>query len=233
MVDLEKLKAEQDKLAGKVITHDMFDIKDIHTIAGVDQAYTSDGRIISAIVVLDFKTKKEIESTHAIKDIKFAYIPGFLSYREAPPIVEAYNMLKATPDIVMVDGNGILHPRRFGIASHLGILLDKITIGVAKNLLAGDTDENRVIIDKEVRGFRLMTKEHANPIFISPGHRIGLKTAVDISRNFIISPHKLPEPIHLAHKLANKIKKEIRISSGVSLDNGSSSSASEKEPESE
>jgi deoxyribonuclease V len=209
MADLEKLKAEQEKLAKKVIAHDAFEEDDIRTVAGIDQAYTSDNRIISAIVVLDFRTLKQVEAAHAVARISFPYIPGFLSYRELPSMMEAYTSLENRPDMIMVDGNGILHPRRIGLASHLGVLLDTVTIGVAKNLLLGDVKDNRIIIDKEVRGYSLVTKEHANPIYVSPGHKISLQTSVSIARRMIIQPHKLPEPIHLAHKMANRLKKEL------------------------
>lgn len=210
MLDLEKLKAEQEKLAKKIITHDVFEEDEIKTVAGIDQAYTSSNKVVSAIVVLDYNSLSHIESKYALKDVNFPYIPGFLSYRELPAIMEAYNLLETRPDMIMVDGNGILHPRRIGIASHIGILLDKVSIGVAKNLLLGEEKGEKVIIDKEVRGYKLMTKEHANPIYISPGHRISLQAAVKTARSMIISPHKLPEPIHLAHKLANKVKNELR-----------------------
>ncbi|MBS3110024.1 endonuclease V [Candidatus Woesearchaeota archaeon] len=210
MINLEKLRAEQDKLAKKVITHDTFENEDIKTIGGIDQTYTSNNRIISAAVVIDRKSLKEIEAKYSVMEVNFPYIPGFLSYRELPAMVEAYRMLEQRPDMIIIDGNGILHPRRLGLASHLGILLDAVTIGVAKNLLSGEVDGERVIIDKEVRGYRLVTKEHANPIFISPGHKIGLASAIDLAKKLIIPPHKLPEPVHLAHKLANRVKKELK-----------------------
>ena len=180
------------------------------TIGGIDQTYTSNNRIISAAVVIDRKSLKEIEAKYSVMEVNFPYIPGFLSYRELPAMVEAYRMLEQRPDMIIIDGNGILHPRRLGLASHLGILLDAVTIGVAKNLLSGEVDGERVIIDKEVRGYRLVTKEHANPIFISPGHKIGLASAIDLAKKLIIPPHKLPEPVHLAHKLANRVKKELK-----------------------
>jgi len=148
MVEVEKLKLEQEKLAKKVITHDVFEKEDIKTIAGIDQAYTSDNRIVSAIVVLNVKDLKEIETKYSVKEVTLPYIPGFLSYRELPAMVEAYNMLDTRPDLIMVDGNGILHPRRFGLASHLGVILDKVSIGIAKSLLTGEVNDERIIIDK-------------------------------------------------------------------------------------
>ena len=210
-VDIQKLKAEQEKLAKKAITHDVFEKGEIQTVAGIDQAYTSDNRVISAVVVLDFNTMKELESKYAIKPVTFPYIPGFLSYRELLVMAEAYNSLDNKPDMIMIDGNGILHPRRFGLAAHFGVLMDKVCIGVAKNLLVGEIKDKRIIVDKEVRGYKMMTKEHANPLYISPGHKIGVQSAVEMTKRFLVEPHKLPEPIHLAHKLANKIKRELKV----------------------
>lgn len=203
-MDVGKLKEEQLKLAEKVITTDSFD--KIKTIGGVDQAFFDD-KIVSSIVVCDYKTMEIIEKKYAISDVTMPYIPGYLSYREAPVIVEAYNKLETKPDILIVDGNGILHPRRIGLASHVGILLDQVTIGIAKNLLLGELSGDKIIVDKEIRAVQLQTRSFSKPIFISPGHRISLKTSVEIVKKCLREPHKLPEPLYFAHKYANKIKK--------------------------
>jgi len=203
IMDVMKLKEEQLKLAKKVITTDSFE--KIKTIAGVDQAFFGK-KTVSAIVVCDYKTKKVLEKKYAIADVTMPYVPCYLSYREAPVIVEAYTKLENRPDILIVDGNGILHPRRIGLASHVGILLDQATIGIAKNLLLGEISGNNIIVDKEIRAVKLKTKEFSKPVFVSPGHRISLKTSVEIVKNCIEENHKLPEPVHLAHRFANKIR---------------------------
>ena len=203
-MDINKLKKEQLELSKKVLIKD--ELKKIKTIGGCDQAFF-DNKIVSAIVVMDYESLKVIEFKHAILDVKIPYIPGFLSYREAPAIVEACSKLSDKPDLLLVDGNGILHPRWIGLASHVGLLLDIATIGVAKKLLIGDVDENSVIVEKEIRAKVLKTKEGSKPIYVSPGHKVSMRTAIKVVKHTLNEAHKLPEPLHEAHKLANKIRK--------------------------
>lgn len=205
-MDLRKLKEEQIKLAKKVIINDNFD--KIEKIAGVDQTFLH-GDAISGIVVCDYKDLKLIEKKYGVLKAKFPYVSGFLSYRESPTIIEAFNKLENKPDILIVDGNGILHPRRIGMASHVGILLDIPTIGVAKRLIAGEIKGGTIYMEKEARGYELITREHSRPIYISPGYKVSLKTSLEIIKKCLKPPHKLPEPLHLAHRYANKIKKDL------------------------
>ena len=205
MVDLHKLKEEQLKLAKKVITKDSFE--KIETIAGCDQAFIRN-QVISGIVVLD-PGLKIIEKKYAVVESPIPYIPEFLSYREAPAIVKAYELLENKPDLLMVDAHGILHPRRIGMASHVGILLDIPTIGIAKGLLTGTVEGDKVTINQEIRGIKIESREHAKPLFVSPGHKISLKTAVEIVKKCIKYPHKLPEPLHIAHRYVNKVKENL------------------------
>jgi deoxyribonuclease V len=206
MIDLFKLEAEQRKLAQKVMLTD--DIPEIETIAGCDIAYTGN-TMICVIVVMDYKTMKlrEFQSSTGLPN--FPYIPGFLSYREAPIIIETYHKLELDPDVLLIDGNGILHPRRMGLASTVGLSIDKPTIGVAKSLLLGSVVDGQVLVEGDALGLELPTKELAKPIYVSPGHRIGLKSSLDIVMKSIIE-HKLPEPLHEAHKIANKMRRKMR-----------------------
>ena len=208
--DVKKFKEEQLKLAKKVVIKDKFD--EIKLVGGVDQAF-KDNEIISAVVVCDYKTMKVIEKKSASVQATFPYIPTYLSYREAPAIVEAVSKLENKPDILLVDGHGIAHPRKIGLASHVGLLLDIPTIGVAKNLLCGEIKKDKIVVGERIAGFSLVTKEHANPLFVSPGHKISLKSSLEVVKNCIILPHKLPEPLHLAHRHANKIRKELDLNS--------------------
>ncbi len=205
-VDIAKLKAEQIKLAKEVVCRDEFD--KVKLVAGVDQAFIGD-EVISAIVVCDYKTLKPVEEKYAIVKTDVPYIPGYLSYREAPAIVEAYGKLEQKPDVLIVDGNGILHPRRIGMASHVGILLDVPTIGVAKTFLLGEKMDHEIMVGNEVRGFELITKEHARPIYVSIGHKIGLGSSVRIVKDCLVYPHKLPEPLHLAHRKADDLREQL------------------------
>ena len=206
-MNIIKLKDEQLKLAEKVIVNDNFE--KIEKIAGVDQTFI-DKDVISGIVVCDYKDLKPIEKKYAVVKAKIPYVSSFLSYRESPAIVEAFNKLENKPNILIVDGNGILHPRRIGMASHVGILLDIATIGVAKRLMAGEAKEGTIYIEKEARGYELITREHSRPIYVSPGHKVSLKTSLEIVKKCIRFPHKLPEPLHLAHIYANKVRDELK-----------------------
>ena len=207
-MNIQKLKEEQERLAHKVLIQDSFD--SLTTIGGCDQSYAGK-KIISSVVVVNAKTLEVIEKTSAILDCDFPYIPGYLSYREAPVIIEAFNKLKNKPDILLVDGNGILHPRRIGLASHVGIALDVPTIGVAKNLTFGQNSEGKIIIDKEVCAVEFVSRKYARPVYVSPGHKVSLSTALEVIKNSIKPPHKLPEPLHIAHRLATKLKDEMEI----------------------
>jgi len=125
-----ELKEEQIKLAKKIITTNSFE--KITTIGGVDQAYVDDN-IISAIAVCDYKNLKVIEKKYAVVEAKIPYKSSYLFYRDGPAIIEAFNKLENKPDVLIVEANGILHPRRIGMASHLGILIDTATIGITKD----------------------------------------------------------------------------------------------------
>jgi len=208
--EVNKLKKEQINLAKKVVIKDEFD--EIKLVAGVDQAFNGN-EVISAAAVCDYKTMEVIEIKSAIIHTTFPYIPGFLSYREAPAIVEAVSKLENEPDILLVDGQGIAHPRKIGLASHVGLLLDIPTIGVAKNLLCGELKEDKIVLGENTVGFKVSTKNQANPLFVSPGHKVSLKSCIEIVKNCIKLPHKLPEPLHLAHRNANKIRKELDLNS--------------------
>lgn len=206
MIDFEALKKEQLKLAEKVSIIDS--IKKIKTIGGANQSYFKN-KVISSVAVCDYKTMEAIEKKHAVTESNMPYKSGFMFYRDGPALIEAFNMLEHKPDVLIVEANGILHPRRIGMASHAGILLDIATIGVAKRLALGEIKDGTIYVDKEARGYELTTKEHANPIYVSPGHKISLKTSLEIIKNCIRFPHKLPEPLHIAHRRGNKAMREL------------------------
>jgi len=208
-IDKEKLKKEQNELASKVITTDNFG--KIELIGGVDLAYF-DNKVVCSIIICD-KDMKVIETKSTVTEVKIPYMPGYLFYREGPPIIETYQKIENKPDILLCGFHGILHPRRIGAASQLGLILDVPTIGVGKNLFCGKLEGYTVILDKEVRGIKLVTRKHAKPIFISPGHKISLKKSVEIVKGYVRPLHKLPEPLHLAHRHANNEKKKLIASS--------------------
>lgn len=204
-MNLTKRQEEQIEIAKRVIVKD--DFKKIETIAGADISFFSK-KGVCVVVVCD-KEMKIVEKQHHVDDIKLPYIRNFLFYREGELIMETFKKLSKKPDVLMVNGSGILHPLRIGMASQLGVLLDQPTIGVTKKLLCGKIEGNKILVNNEIRGIVVQTKEFAKPIYVSTGHRISLDTAVEIVRQSIISPHKLPEPLHLAHRLADKTRDKL------------------------
>ncbi len=204
-MNLKKWQEEQIELAKRVMVKD--DFKRIETIAGADIGFFSN-KGVCAVVVCS-KDMKIIEKQTTMADIKIPYIRNFLFYREGELIIETFRKLSKKPDVLMVDGNGIMHPLRMGIASQLGVLLDQPTIGITKNLLCGKLEGNKIMFNNEIRGAVVQTKQFAKPLYVSAGHRISLDTAVELVKESMRYPHKLPEPLHLAHRLADKMKKEF------------------------
>lgn len=194
IMDIDRLKSIQEKMAGQVITKDR--IGKISYVAGFDVAYNKKYTCVGVVCKYRTMAIKEISVS---KGKTIPYIPGYLAFREGPLILKAYKKLKKKPDVILVDGNGILHPRKFGLACWVGIKTKKPTIGVAKSLLCGDIHKNFVYINGEKRGYLLKNKR----LYISPGHLISLKTAVKIVKNCI--KNRLPEPIKIAHAYAKDI----------------------------
>lgn len=204
-MDLVELKREQAKLSYRITLEDSF--QEIKTI-GAAECQQLGEKIVATVVVCEFPSFKIKESKQYILSNPLPYKPGFEAYREMPAIIEAVNQLDEEPDVLLVKGAGIVHPRRIGIASHLGLELNLPTIGVQDTLYLGELQEGRILLDNEMVGFQVKTKEHSNPIFVSPGHNISLQTALDIVSKSIVPPHKLPEPLHLAHKLGRKMTRK-------------------------
>lgn len=187
----------------------------IETVAGIDVSYDKDSDwLFAAIVVLQLPELQLIASASATATVPFPYIPGLLSFRECPAVLQAWDKLTVRPDCVMCDGQGIAHPRRLGIASHLGLWLDLPSIGCAKSLLAGayrEPGRNRgnmepLIHRKEQVGVILRTKDNISPVFVSPGHKITLSRAVEIVLA-CCTKYRLPEPTRRAHLLVNEIRR--------------------------
>lgn len=202
----EKLKKEQEKLSKKLVLRN--DFKEPRLIAGSDAVYTGN-KVIYVMIVFDFDSLEKKEVKYTVMEAKMPHLKEFAGFRQAPAAVETYHKLETDPDIIMVGGAGIMHPRRLGEASQLGLLLDKPTIGVAKEQLFGNLEEDTVYDKEQQIAKMLITKEHAKPIYISPGHRINLERATEIASR-MLGEKKLPIPVHEAHKYGNKIKKKIK-----------------------
>ncbi|MDF7798860.1 deoxyribonuclease V [Pontiellaceae bacterium B1224] len=187
------------------------DFGDIKTVAGVDVGFRKNNTItVAAIAVLDFQTLEVIETVVAHRPTTFPYIPGLLSFREVPCVLEAMLKLSAQPDLLLCDGQGIAHPRRFGIAAHLGLLLDLPAIGVGKSRLCGTHPEvpakkgsHIPLMDKDEQiGVVLRTRSNIKPLYISPGHRVSMHSAHKLVMQ-CITKYRLPETTRRAHKLAS------------------------------
>jgi len=201
--------ALQQRLRGEVIAVDEF--SRIESVAGVDVGFEEQGKVTrAAVAVLSFPELVLREHAVAHRPTAFPYIPGLLSFREVPAVLDALQQLRRLPDLLLCDGQGMAHPRRFGIACHLGVLTDLPAIGVAKSRLLGTYSplaegkgSRQPLYDKgEVIGTVLRTRRGVQPLYISVGHRVGLESAVDIVLR-CTTRYRLPETTRAAHKLAS------------------------------
>jgi deoxyribonuclease V len=203
----EEAVALQQELRARVREAPSIPLEAIHTIAGIDASYKDIAR--AAVVVFSYPTLEVLDSAIGTHPSSFPYIPGLLSFREAPAVLDAIGRLRVSPDLLMCDGQGIAHPRRFGIAAHLGVYLDKPSIGCAKSRLTGryaepgpNRGDQSPLVDRgETIGVVLRAKARTNPLFISIGYRIDLETAVRVVQD-CLRGYRLPEPTRAAHNLA-------------------------------
>lgn len=202
-------KLIQEQLKDRVITQD--ELKTVQYVAGVDVGFQDNYQITqAAVAVLSFPQLELVEKAISQIPTTFPYIPGYLSFREIPAILEALKQLKITPDLILCDGQGLAHPRRFGLACHLGVLLNLPTIGVAKSLFIGEHEELpsekgswQPLIDKdETVGLVLRSRTNVRPIYVSIGHKISLPTAKDYVMK-CLTKYRLPETTRWADKLAS------------------------------
>jgi deoxyribonuclease V len=201
-------RAVQQALRGRVIAEG--DLPPLRRIAGVDVHYAPRlGLAWAAVAVLDAASLDLVESALASVPVSFPYIPGYLSFRETPAVLAALPLLSERPDLLMVDGQGLAHPRRFGIACHIGLLVDIPTIGVAKSRLVGAYEEpaperggaSPLTVRGQRIGTVLRTRDGVNPLFVSVGHRIGLEAATDLVLA-TTRGRRLPEPTRIADLLS-------------------------------
>ncbi|HYX38418.1 MAG TPA: deoxyribonuclease V [Oligoflexus sp.] len=206
--------ALQKELASRVTSQPL--PAECNLIAACDVSFDVGGEILfAAIVVLNRKDFSVVEEVTVQDRMTFPYVPGLLSFRELPVLLQGFAQLEVKPDLVLCDGQGIAHPRRLGIASHLGLWLGIPTIGSAKNLLCGTYNEpdmdkgskTPIIHRKEIIGYALRSRSKVKPIFVSPGHLCDLASAVDMV-NSLIDRYRIPVPIRHVHNLSNAVRKE-------------------------
>ncbi len=202
----------QNSFANKIILKDTFETHNIKTVAGIDLAYWEKGGeefAVGCIVIVDMNTHEILENKSAAGKIEFPYIPGFLAFRELPLIMKTVEMLDNKPDLYMFDGNGYLHPRHMGIATHASFYLNKPCIGVAKKYFKiADTEfilpptaagsYTDIAINGEVYGRALRTMDNVRPVFVSVGNYISLDTAVKIVMGFTDKQSHIPIPTRIA-----------------------------------
>ena len=186
----------------------------IKVIAGCDASFPKDGnKVLAAVVVLSFPALEVLEIVTAIRKANFPYVPGLLTFREGPALLDCFKKIKIRPQVLFFDGQGIAHPRHMGIATHLGILLDLPTIGCAKSKLFGTYKEPApkrgsfsIIKGKqnEILGAVLRTRDDVRPVFVSLGHRMNLEDAIKLTLK-VARKYRIPEPLRQAHKSASCI----------------------------
>ncbi|MBN2299501.1 MAG: endonuclease V [Deltaproteobacteria bacterium] len=210
-VTIDEACTIQNSLKDRIITYDAFDI--IKHVGGADVAYEVSGnRACCVITVFSYPSLEIMSCSCFCGDICFAYIPGLFAFREGPLIEKAFEGLDVIPDLLLIDGHGLCHPRGIGIATHMGVFLDVPTIGCAKNHLFGSHREpgslrgDRACIysERKTIGCVLRTRDNIKPVFISQGHRVSLKTSVEICLN-CSKGYRIPEPLRMAHILARRI----------------------------
>lgn len=214
LLKIARARALQERLCGEVVDRDEFG--EIRLVAGADVSYDRGSpELFAAVVVLDAGTLEVVETSGVRARARFPYVPGYLSFRELPPVLAAFRRLHAQPDLVLCDGQGRAHPRRFGLACHLGVRLDLPSIGCAKSRLLGEHREPgarrgshvRLLDGDEVIGQVVRTRTGVKPVYASVGHRVSLEAA----RAFVLRftrGYRLPEPLRRAHAEVNRLRAE-------------------------
>lgn len=199
--ELKKFEETQKKIAKQLVLKDTIDIKNVKRVAGFDVGFVNN-KCVATAVVWDLDKKEILERKFAWSKVKIPYVPGFQSVREGDAMVKVYFQLEYEPEVLIIDGHGIAHPRKCGVASYVGFKLEKPTIGIAKELLVGEVKDGKIYIDNEIRGEEFFPTKDGKPIYISVGDRLTLPTAVEIVKMASIENHKLPEAIYHAKKFA-------------------------------
>lgn len=215
---------EQMELSKKINLSNTVDLMKVQSVAGVDLAYWNgnDGKeyAVCCIVIIDYNTFEVIEKVSCTDKIEIPYIAGCLAFREMPLFLKTYNNVKVVPDVIFFDGNGYLHPRHMGLATHAGILLNKVTVGIAKSYYKiAETDfimpinEERAYTDIEINGelYGRVLRTHANvkPVFLSVGNAIDIETAMQMTNNLVTKESHVPIPTRLADIMTHEVRKNI------------------------
>jgi deoxyribonuclease V len=198
----------QNEFSKKVITHDYLNNNNIRNVCGIDVSYKDLNAFCSAVIV-NKNTLEIIEIVNEKSTIRYPYIPGLFMLREGEPLLKIVKLLKNQFDVLLIDGHGILHPRQCGLASYVGIMIDKPTIGVAKNLLCGSILESSYVeYNKTILGYAIKKNNKKN-IYVSVGHKISLETSIDIVKKLTKKSEFIPEPLRIADIHSKKYQFDI------------------------
>jgi deoxyribonuclease V len=208
----------QERLRERVVLWDR--VGRVRFIAGADLAFDpSTNLAFAGVIVYRFPKLDEVERQMAGRELRFPYVPGLLSFRESPALLAAFRRLRTEPDVILIDGHGLAHPRRFGIACHLGLLLDKPTIGCAKSLLVGAHGELGLKAGSsaplthhgEQVGMALRTRDAVKPIYVTQGHRVSLATAVRLVQA-CVDGYRIPKPTREADHYVRDLRRAYQRS---------------------
>jgi deoxyribonuclease V len=200
----------------EAVRHAPLPLDRIRLVGAADVTYVGEKETVAAaVVVADLATGRVVEERTAIGRTAFPYVPGYLTFREGPAVMAAWKKLSRKPDVVLFDGHGIAHPRRLGIASHIGVLLNVRSVGVAKRRLVGEHSEpgplrgdwSLLTDGEETLGAVLRTREAVKPVFVSVGHRADLPSAIALVLR-LCTRYRLPDPARRAHRLTRELRRE-------------------------
>jgi len=206
-IDVDKLEKEQEKLAKQLEIKDSMDFSIADRFGAFSNTFIKN-KILSCIIVCN-KNYEIIDRAYVFEKVNFPYLAGFRAYRELPAMVMAFNKLDEKPDVILIPGMGITHPR-LGLASHFSLSVNVPSVGVAKAIFDCEIKGEDIIKNGKIVGRILKTKPGSKPLYVSPGNLISIKTSYDLCKKFINLPHKLPEPMHLARKYEREVERELK-----------------------
>jgi|TARA_B100001971_G_C18251192_1_gene578366 deoxyribonuclease V len=205
-IDIEKLENEQIKLAKQLEIKDKIDFSLADRFGAIDISFVGN-KILASIIICD-KDLEVIDRAYVLDKVRFPYLAGFRSYRELPVMVDALNKLKEKPDVIFLSAQGITHPR-LGLASHFSLSTGIPVIGVANSVIDSEVKGEDILRNGEKVGKIFLSKPGSRPMYVSPGNEVSIDTSLELCKQFINLPHKLPEPMHLAGKYGREVKKEL------------------------
>jgi len=216
--DISPAEASEVQRALRELVVPVWDGRAVTTVAGADVSFPSRNEALAAVCVLSYPDLKLLECAVAKRRCTFPYVPGYLAFREIPALLEALRKIAAEPDVIICDAQGLAHPRGMGLATHLGIILDRPTVGCAKSRLFGNHhdpgrlkgDQSPLVdTDGKVIGAVLRTRSGVKPVFVSIGNQVDLKMSAELVGG-CCPRYRLPETTRIAHKLAAGVKFEIQ-----------------------